>query len=59
MESLYTPLNAERREFRIIRLQSGKWSDEIECTLEVVTLNDPPDYVTLSYVWGDPTRTVK
>jgi hypothetical protein len=59
MEHLYTPLNPERREIRVVHLQSGEWTDEIECTLEVVSLDDSPDYMTLSYVWGDPTHTAK
>jgi hypothetical protein len=59
MEDLYTPINGERREIRIVHLQSGKWADEIECTLEIVSLDDSPDYLTLSYVWGDPAHTVK
>lgn len=59
MEGLYTPLDAERREIRILHLQSGEWTDEIECTLMVVSLYDSPDFLTLSYVWGDPSQTVK
>jgi hypothetical protein len=59
MEGLYTPLNGNKNEFRILHLRSGKWEDEIECTLEVVSSEDCPEYVTLSYVWGDPSRTVK
>jgi hypothetical protein len=59
MEGLYSALNGERREIRIVHLQSGKWTNEIECTLETVSLNDNPDYLTLSYVWGDPANTAK
>ncbi|KAI1536266.1 Heterokaryon incompatibility protein HET [Pyrenophora tritici-repentis] len=43
---------------RLIELQSGNWTDPIECTLSTFDLNtvDLPDdspYETLSYVWGD------
>jgi hypothetical protein len=59
MSSIYSPLELARREFRIAHLQPGKWTDEINCKLEVVSLDNPPGYETLSYVWGDPTRTTE
>ena len=49
---IYQPL--QHREIRIIALASGKWDDEIECSLTTVSLDDDPSYETLSYVWGDP-----
>ncbi|KAL1637312.1 hypothetical protein SLS58_009403 [Diplodia intermedia] len=32
-------------------------SAAIECSLEKASLDDPPNYEALSYVWGDPTKT--
>jgi hypothetical protein len=59
MASIYSPLNTERNEIRTITLKPGKWDDEIHCTLQVVSLNDNPEYSTLSYVWGDPSNLIK
>jgi hypothetical protein len=43
----------------VLILEPGKWHDEIRSTLKAVSLDDGSDYQTLSYVWGDPTETVK
>ena len=49
---IYQPL--QHREIRVITLAPGKWNDQLECTLKIVSLDDNPSYETLSYVWGDP-----
>jgi hypothetical protein len=59
MGSMYSPLDIERNEIRIMILEPGKWDDEINCSLKVVSLNDNPEYSTLSYVWGDPDELVE
>jgi hypothetical protein len=51
MDFLYSPLDAARREIRIVNLQPGTRDDGIVCTLQVVSLDDSPEYSTLSYVW--------
>ena len=51
--SIYQPL--QHHEIRVITLAPGKWNDQLECTLEIVSLDDNPLYETLSYVWGDPS----
>lgn len=51
----YTPLAAETAEVRILNLLPGQPSDPVQCTLQVVSLNNPPEYEALSYVWGDAT----
>ena len=59
MSSMYSQLNPERNEIRTTILQPGKWNDEISCSLQVVSLDDNPEYMTLSYVWGNPTQMAK
>lgn len=56
---MYTKLNSDPavRQIRLIHLLPGTWRDGIECTLEVVALNDKPQYKALSYVWGDAGKT--
>lgn len=49
--SIYQPL--QHNEVRLITLAPGKWRDPIECSLQIVSLDDYPTYEALSYVWGD------
>lgn len=49
--SIYQPL--QHNEIRLITLAPGKWRDPIECSLQIVSLDDNPTYEALSYVWGD------
>ena len=51
----YNKLDPEHRQFRLCTLSQGSLDDPLSCTLDTVSLNHPPDYGTLSYVWGDPT----
>ena len=48
----YRPLNAERREIRVLDLESRS-----ACTLRHVSLDDAPNYYALSYCWGPSTST--
>ncbi|RYP81054.1 hypothetical protein DL769_002163 [Monosporascus sp. CRB-8-3] len=41
------------RETRLIRLQPGKWDDPICCHLDVVSLDEKPEFEALSYTWGE------
>lgn len=59
MRMTYSPLDTSKREIRVLILEPGKWHDEIRSTLKAVSLDEGSDYQTLSYVWGDPTETVK
>ncbi|KAH7090241.1 heterokaryon incompatibility protein-domain-containing protein [Paraphoma chrysanthemicola] len=43
------------REIRLLELLPGEGDDAIRCTTRVVSLNDHPDFETVSYVWGDRT----
>ena len=49
--SHYQPLQHD--EIRLITLAPGKWTDPIECSLQIVSLDDSPTYEALSYVWGN------
>ncbi|KAI1073493.1 heterokaryon incompatibility protein-domain-containing protein [Whalleya microplaca] len=54
----HKPLNQEDREFRLLRIHEclpdnkGQPST-IELTFDHYSLNNPPEYVALSYVWGN------
>lgn len=55
----YTPLNAERKEIRLLTVHatfSGP-TDTLRCTIEHASLFDSPQYETISYCWGDKSRT--
>jgi hypothetical protein len=53
-------LKAEIRLLRIAPLASDAGSDDTaQCTLEHVTLGNPPPYVALSYCWGSTANTAE
>ncbi|KAH6693300.1 heterokaryon incompatibility protein-domain-containing protein [Leptodontidium sp. MPI-SDFR-AT-0119] len=39
---------------RLLYLQPGSFEDDINIKLKVVSLDNPPSYQALSYVWGPP-----
>ncbi|KIN07745.1 hypothetical protein OIDMADRAFT_174671 [Oidiodendron maius Zn] len=45
------------REIRLLRLNSFSFSSEVECSLEIVKLDDAPPFEALSYCWGDISYT--
>ncbi|KAH8675142.1 heterokaryon incompatibility protein-domain-containing protein [Ilyonectria robusta] len=55
----YRQLDAQRREIRLLRIlpQKTSW---MECELSHVSLSAPPEYVAISYAWGDleDTRSI-
>ncbi len=51
----YNKLDPQRREIRLCTLHPGSLDDPLVCTLSTISLDDKPEYETLSYVWGDPT----
>ena len=55
---LYTSLNVQTNQIRIIELLPGRWNDTINCSMRTVSLDEKPGYEALSYVWGDPKATV-
>ncbi|KAK7183724.1 hypothetical protein DPSP01_004358 [Paraphaeosphaeria sporulosa] len=55
MDKLYTayPLDHKKEHIRLINIDLGPWEAELTSTFSVVSLRDSPDFVALSYVWGD------
>jgi hypothetical protein len=53
----YDSLSREGRELRLVRFSNLASSTEVELMQCRVSLNDPPSYRALSYIWGDPTPT--
>ncbi|KAJ4416872.1 hypothetical protein N0V82_006511 [Gnomoniopsis sp. IMI 355080] len=47
-------------DIRLVEILPGRWDDTVACRLERVPLRgcQDPQYVALSYAWGDPTDTV-
>jgi hypothetical protein len=54
---LYTPLNTQRNEIRLVILNPGDLEDEIRCHLYIASLDNDLIYEALSYVWGDQRMT--
>ncbi|KAK3614284.1 hypothetical protein LTR56_027351 [Elasticomyces elasticus] len=58
---VFDPLDPAHREIRLLHLLPGSWEEPLCCDLQVVCLDDYPDYQGLSYVWGAPgiVKTVR
>ena len=50
----YEPLDTSRRETRLCTIFPGSFDDAVVCKLNVVSLDDKPEYESLSYAWGSP-----
>ena len=50
----YQKLHIERLEIRLCTLLPGTFDEPVACNLNVVSLNDKPEYESLSYAWGAP-----
>ncbi|KAK5720306.1 hypothetical protein LTR15_007580 [Elasticomyces elasticus] len=55
----YQPLDPEQKQIRLLELQPGGYHDPLLARLLLVSLDDMPVYNTISYVWGDPSKTSK
>jgi Heterokaryon incompatibility protein (HET) len=53
MEGMYQPLDPSRLELRRLTLSPAGFDDNLYGTLDIVSLNDRPNYDALSYVWGE------
>lgn len=53
----YTPL-PQPNSIRLIKLQLNPERGGFACSLEIANLSCPPEYIALSYVWGDRLETV-
>ncbi|CAO2649819.1 Nn.00g011110.m01.CDS01 [Neocucurbitaria sp. VM-36] len=55
---LYKPLSDSKEEIRILQIQLSPEIDSLlECSFEIVPLDEAPAYAALSYVWGDGNTT--
>ncbi|KAK8115703.1 Heterokaryon incompatibility [Apiospora sp. TS-2023a] len=49
----YATLDQAASEVRFLKLLPGRFDEAIHCNLQVGSLDSPPAYEALSYVWGD------
>lgn len=60
---VYEPLRGGVEEIRLFTFELEEADvpdgDRIRCTLENVEIKNAPEYIALSYAWGDPTDTVE
>ncbi|MCJ1393775.1 hypothetical protein MMC18_006651 [Xylographa bjoerkii] len=49
---VYQPLKGDR-DIRLLRLECGRYSDDLRCSLSIVHLDDEPVYEAVSYAWGE------
>jgi hypothetical protein len=50
----YQALDPTKHEIRLILLQPGELSGDIECNILLASLHKNPEYEALSYEWGSP-----
>jgi hypothetical protein len=48
----YPPLDASKREIRLLKLDMSGPVNDIHCELQVASLDEQPEYEALSYTWG-------
>ncbi|PTB67231.1 HET-domain-containing protein [Trichoderma citrinoviride] len=54
--SLYSSLALKDGDIRLLTIFPDEWTADIRCEINVVSLNDKPQYAALSYVWGGPPQ---
>jgi hypothetical protein len=52
---MYSPLDPDKRQIRLLRLLSGTGAEDIQCELYATSLDNPDEFEALSYVWGSPS----
>ena len=53
--SLYGPLDTTRKQMRLLQFLPTQEGDGVKYEMEIVSLDENPHYVALSYAWGKPT----
>lgn len=56
-KGLYSALDAECSEIRLLTLEPAGFDEPISCSLAVASLKQQPSYNALSYVWGNPEQS--
>ncbi|KAE9379795.1 HET-domain-containing protein [Stipitochalara longipes BDJ] len=51
---VYTALNTEKHEIRLVHLQPRDSTEAIECSINTTNLDEKPSFEALSYEWGRP-----
>ena len=55
-EKLVYPPRRGDRDIRLVQILPGSQYSSVKCELTVASLDLPPEYVVLSYRWGDATQ---
>lgn len=56
---IYPTLDKEERQIRVVTVDHVDATGTLNCTLRTISLNSPPVYVALSYVWGtEPAKNI-
>jgi hypothetical protein len=55
----YLPLNDDTRQIRLIELVLTGPSGDIQISMRHVSLNEAPDYATISYSWGSHSQSYR
>ncbi|KAK3350269.1 heterokaryon incompatibility protein-domain-containing protein [Lasiosphaeria hispida] len=53
---LYHPLRVSGREIRLLEIENVSDDGAVSCRLETVQLDQNPQFVALSYLWGDASK---
>ena len=56
---MHTPLDLEREQIRLVRLEDWSQDYELRCSIEVFDRARCPAYVAVSYVWGTDAPSIK
>ncbi|KAK5689682.1 hypothetical protein LTR97_012681 [Elasticomyces elasticus] len=54
---VYRLLKGEEQEIRLLELGPGEYNDVLQAALVTVSVKKLPAYNTISYVWGDPSKS--
>ena len=54
---IYQPLEKPNSEFRLLQISKHPLTHQPQCSLHKYRLTTCPDYIALSYTWGEPTPT--
>jgi len=58
MESYQFQQLPTQTSIRLINLEPESNPDTLACSFEIVDVHSPPEYIALSYVWGDESSKV-
>ncbi|KAL9624033.1 MAG: hypothetical protein Q9160_001786 [Pyrenula sp. 1 TL-2023] len=53
----YEPLSEPAHQLRLLQVNFDKWSGDLDCTLSTWQKTEAPEYIAISYTWGDPAAT--